>query len=129
MKPKPKNQADLPKNSIGSGQATRSQVRARARKIALANGRSWQEASESDFAQARRQLTGIDFKTASLEAAPESERWNPLPGSTGHKAPTNVSVEEDDGGRSANQQLIDESVAKTEFDQMLQVGKAAAKNS
>ena len=123
MNLEPLKQADLPKNSTGSDTATRNQVRARAREIALANGRSWQEASEADFAQARQELTGIDSKTAILEAAPESERWDPLPGSPGHKAHTNASVDEDDGGRSANQQLVDKGMEKAEQDHARRAGK------
>ena len=129
MNPEALKQADLPKNFAGSHQPTRSQVRARAREIALVNGRSWQEATESDFAQARQELTGSDSKTAILEAAPESERWDPLPGSIGIQAPTNASADEDDGGRSANQQLVEGGIAKAEDDQARQADKTAAKNT
>ena len=69
----------------------------------------------------------LDALTARLEAAPESERWNPVAGSGGHQAPTNASVDEDDGGRSANQQLVEEGIAKAEDNQVRQAEKAAAK--
>ena len=69
----------------------------------------------------------LDAQTARLEAAPESERWNPLAGSGGHQAPTNVSVDEDEAGRSANQQLVEEGIAKAEDNQVRQAEKAAAK--
>ena len=124
MNPEAPRQADLPKDFAGSPKPTRSQVRARAREIALVNGRSWQEATESDFAQARQELTGSDSKTAILETAPESERWDPLPGSPGNQAPTNASADEDDGGRSANQQLIEKGVADAAANQSRQANLA-----
>ena len=71
----------------------------------------------------------IDARTARLEATPESERWDPVPGSSGHQALTNASVDEDDGGRSVNQQLVEEGIAEAEDDQMFRAGKVAAKNT
>ena len=73
------------------------------------------------------ELTGepkIDAKSAALESAPESERWDPLPGSTGHQALTNASADEDDGGRSANQQLIEKGVAEAAANQSRQANLA-----
>lgn len=66
----------------------------------------------------------IDVKSAALENAPESERWDPLPGSTGHQASTNASVDEDDGGRSANQQLIEKGIAQAAANQSRQANLA-----
>ena len=88
--------------------------------------------SKSDLDQARRELTGepaADPKTAVLESAPESERWNLLPGCTGHKVPVAASEDEDDEGRSDNEKLVEEGVAEAEHDQRLQAGKAAAKDT
>jgi hypothetical protein len=51
------------------------------------NGSSAQGASKSHWEQAKRELTGgpdTDPKAAVFESAPESERWNPVLGSTGH---------------------------------------------
>ena len=107
-------------------------VRDRAVELAIINGRSTQEVSKSDWEQAKRELTGasdIDPKTAVLEAAPESERWDPLPGSTGHKMRVAPSEDEDDEGRSDNTKLVEAGVAEAEHDQMLQAGKVAAENS
>ncbi len=42
--------------------------------------------SQADFDQAKRELTGgsdIDPNEAALESVDETERWDPLPGSTG----------------------------------------------
>jgi hypothetical protein len=75
-------------------------------------------------------LTGepdVDPKEAILESAPESERWDPVPGSTGHKVPAAASEDEDEDGRSDNERLVEEGVAEAELDQSFQAAKAAAK--
>ena len=130
MNTNPLKQGDLTENSAGIGTVTRKMVRERARELAVINGRSARETSKSDLAQAKRELTGkedIDPKTAALEAAPESERWDPVPGSTGHKVPVAASEDEDDEGRSDNELLVEQGIAEAEHDQMRQVSKAAAK--
>ena len=103
-------------------------VRARAAELAVIKGRSAQDVLQSDLAQARRELTGepdIDPKQAVLESAPESERWDPVPGSTGHKAPVTASEDEDAEGRSDNERLVEEGVAGALHEQMLQAARAA----
>jgi hypothetical protein len=65
-------------------------------------------------------LTGdsdTDPNEAALESAPESERWDPVHGSTGHKVPVAPSDDEDDEGRSDNERLVDEGIAGAEHDQ------------
>src|SRR5450432_272890 len=127
----PLKQGDLTWNSRGIGTVTSQMLLERARELAVINGRSSQEASEADFAQAKRELTGqtdVDPKTAMLESAPESERWDPVPGSTGHKVPVAAGEDEDDEGRSDNAKLVEEGIAEAEHEQRLQAGKAAAKN-
>jgi hypothetical protein len=64
---------------------------------------------------------------ASLEWAPESDRWDPMPGSTGHKVRVAPSDDEDEEGRSDNERLTEEGVAEAEHDQMLRAARAAAK--
>jgi len=122
----------MTENSAGLGTVTRKMVRERAVELAVINGRSAQEASKSDWEQAKRELTGepdTDPKEAVLESAPESERWDPLPGSTGHKVPAAPSADEDDEGRSDNERLIEEGIAGAEYDQARQAARAAAKES
>jgi len=63
---------------------------------------------------------------AALESAPESERWDPVPGSTGHKVRAASSEDEDDEGRSENEQLVDEGIARAEDDKVVQATRAAA---
>jgi hypothetical protein len=57
---------------------------------------------------------------AALESAPESERWDPVPGSKGHRVPVASSDDEDDEGRSDNERLVDEGIAGAEDDQSRQ---------
>lgn len=132
MKTNPLKEGALTENSAGIGTVTRKMVRERAVELALINGRSAQEVSKSDLEQAKRELTGDsdpDSKEEVLESAPESERWDPVPGSTGHKVPVAPSADEDDEGRSDNERLVDEGVAGAEHDQTRQAARAAAKES
>jgi len=123
MKSNPLKDGALTENSAGIGTVTGQMVRERAVELAVINGRKAKEVSKSDLDQAKRELTGepdMDPKEAVLESAPESERWDPVPGSAGRKAPTAVSEDEDDEGRSDNEKLVEEGVAGAEHDQMRQ---------
>jgi len=132
MKTNPLKDGVLTENSAGIGTVTRQMVRERAVELAVINGRSAQEVSNSDWQQAKRELTDVsnsDLNETILEAAPESERWDPLPGSTGHKVPTAPGDDEDDEGRSDNKRLVDEGIAGAELDQSRQAARAAATES
>jgi hypothetical protein len=132
MKTNPLKTGSVSENSIGIGTVSPERVRERAVELAIINGRSAHEVSKSDLEQAKRELLGepdADPKQALLESAPESERWDPLPGSTGHKAPVEPSVDEDDEGRSDNQKLVEEGVADAEHDQMLRATKEEKKRN
>ncbi len=130
MKTDPSQEAALIINSTGIGTVTRKMVRERATELALINGRSAKDVSATDWEQAKRELTGepdIDPKEAVLESAPESERWDPLPGSTGHIVPVTSIDGEDDDGRSMGEKLINEGVQEAEHDQMIQAARANEK--
>jgi hypothetical protein len=123
MNTNPLKNGVLTENSAGIGTVTRKMVRQRAIELAIINGRSAQEMSKADRIQAKLELTGDsnpDPKEAALESAPESERWDPIPGSTGHKVPVASSEDEDDEGRSDNERLVEEGVAGAEHDQRRQ---------
>ena len=116
----------LTENSAGIGTVTRGMVRERAVELALINGRTALEVSQSDWEQAKRELTGepdTDPKEAVLESAPESERWDPVHGSTGHKVPVASNEDEDDEGRSDSERLVEEGIAEAEHDQRLQAAR------
>jgi hypothetical protein len=122
MKTNPLKEGALTENSAGLGTVTRKMVCERVTEIAVINGRLRNDATISDFAQAKMELTGepdIDPKEAVLESAPEAERWDPLPGSTGHKVSVADSEDEDEEGRSDNERLVEEGIAGAEHDQML----------
>ena len=65
-----------------------------------------------------------DRKEALLESVPESERWNPVPGSAGVESPTNSSVDEDVDGRSVHEQLVEEGAADAALDSRKQSSKS-----
>ena len=129
MDKNPLNKGVITENLVGIGTVTRKMVKQRALELAAINGRAARDVSPADWAQAKRELTGgseLTSHDAALASAPESERWDPLPGSTGHKAPESPSEDEDDEGRSEGEQLVEHGVAEAEHDQMLQAAKEAA---
>jgi len=131
MNTNPLKQGALIENTTGIGTVTREMVRARAAELGLINGRSTQEVSQADWDQAKRELTGepeMDPNQAILESAPESERWDPVHGSTGGKAPVVPSEDEDDEGQSDSARLFEEGVHEAEHDQMLQAAKIQNEN-
>jgi hypothetical protein len=113
-------------NGAGIGTVTRGMVRERAVELAIINGRPASEVSPSDWDQAKRELTGgsdTEPKDVVLESAPESERWDPVHGSTGHKAPESSSDDENEDGKSDSAMLVEEGIAEAEHDQMLQAAR------
>ena len=123
MKIDPPNEAALIVNAKGVGTVTNKMVRERAVELATIDGRSSQEVSKSDWQQAKRELTGgsdIDPKEEILENAPESERWNPVAGSTGHIVTVPSVDGEDEEGRSASERLVEEGMLEAEHDQMVE---------
>lgn len=120
----------MTENSVGISTVTRKIVKSRAIELAIADDRTAEEVSPADWQQAKRELSGqpdLDPKTAMLESAPETERWDPVPGSTGEKVPVAAGEDEDDEGRSDNERLVDEGMAEAELDQNLQAAKDALK--
>jgi hypothetical protein len=127
MKTNPLKQGALTENGVGIGTVTQEMVRERAIELAVIDGRSEKNVSVFDLERAKRELTGetdIDPKEAIMEAAPESERWDPVAGSTGHKVGATFNDDEDDEGRSDSERLVEEGVSEAEHDQMVQSAKA-----
>ena len=123
MKNNPLKDGAVTENSAGIGTVNRAMVRERAIELAVINGRTAQEVSKDDWEQAKRELTGKsdeDPKQLLLEDADESERWDPLPGSTGKKEETNASEDEDEEGESDQTRLTEEGMADAEHHQMRQ---------
>ncbi len=96
-------------------------VEARARELARINGRDASKPTKADYQQAKRELTGeedIDRQKENLESVPESERWDPVPGSSGHQAAESPGEDEDAEGRSEAAQMFEEGIDEAEHDQM-----------
>ncbi len=126
MNKNPLKKGMLTENAVGIGTVTRGMVRDRAAELAVINGRSAQEPSKNDWDEAKRELTGsseLDPREALLESAPESDRWDPLPGSLGIQRPESPSEDEDNEGRSDSAQLVEEGVTEAAHDQMLQAAR------
>ena len=129
MKTNPLKDGIVSENSAGIGTVTREMVRARAAELAILDGHLSNDATKAHFAQAKRELTGLpdeDPKDAILESAPESERWDPFPGSPGIPGPDVPNEDDDDDeGRNESAQLAEEGVHEAEHDQMLQAEESA----
>jgi hypothetical protein len=114
-------------NAAGIGTVTPAMVEARARELAAINGHPSQP-SEADYQQAKRELTGeeeTDPQDESRgETVPESDGWEPVPGSTGRQAADSLGEDEDAEGRSESAQMFEEGVSEAEHDQMRQASRA-----
>jgi len=127
MRKDPLNKGIIMENADGIGTVTTAMVEARARELALINGHDSSEPSETDYRQAKRELTGdseIDAPGETLESLPESERWDPVPGSSGHQAAESFGEDEDAEGRSESAQMFEEGIIEAEHDQMLRAAEA-----
>jgi hypothetical protein len=116
-------------NAVGIGPVTRAMVHKRALELALIAGQPPHHVRQSDYEQAKRELTGgadIDLQDSELESLPESKRWDPVPGSEGTQAPESPNEDEDDEGRSETEQLVDQGAEEADRDRMFQAAKAAA---
>jgi len=130
MKTNPLKKGMLIDRSVGIGTVTRAMLRQRAIEIAIINGRSRDKVLESDWEQAKRELTGgqeMDPKEAMLESVPESGAWDPVPGSEGYKVPEAPSEDEDSEGRSDEQRLIEEGMEEADEEVMLEAAEAPRK--
>ena len=116
-------------NAAGIGAVTPAMVEARARELAAINGHPSQP-SEADYQQAKRELTGgaeTDPKEENVRSIPESDDWDPVPGSSGRQAAESPGEDEDAEGRSESAQMFEEGVNEAEHDQMRQASRADEK--
>ena len=126
MKTNPLDEGRISNHSKPLGTVTREMVLARAREIAIINDRSPHEVLDSDFEQARRELTGEGDESPQQraeEALPESERWDPVPGSQGKKY--NKFPADDE--QTENEKLVQQGLEDAEHDQMLEGSKEEAR--
>ena len=129
MNKNPLNKGMIEENAVGIGEISLEMVEERASELALIAGRP---VSQEDGEQALRELTGGDEMDATqilLESLSEDERWDPVPGSSGHQAETSAREDEDEEGRTESAQLFEEGVNEAAHDQMLQAAISAAETS
>jgi len=124
MNENPLNTGMLEENSVGIGEISGEMVADRAKELALIAGRP---VNQSDHDQALRELTGgpsMDPEEALLESVTEDERWDPVPGSTGHQAKESASEDEGEDGQTEGARLVEEGVSEAGHDRMLQAARA-----
>jgi hypothetical protein len=118
-------------NADGIGTVTPAMVEARARELAVINGHGSSGPTKADYKQAKRELTGeeeIDPQEENLESVPESEGWDPVPGSTGRQAAESLGEDEDAEGRSEAAQMYEEGIDEAEHDQMRRAAEPEQKS-
>jgi hypothetical protein len=126
MRRNPLNKGIIMENADGIGTVTPAMVEARARELARINGRDSSKPTKADYQQAKRELTGeeeIDPQEENLGSVPESENWDPVPGSTGLQAADSLGEDEDAEGRSEAAQMYEEGINEAEHDQMLRAAE------
>ena len=117
----------IAEHSRGIGTVTREMVLVRARELALINGREPDQITESDWAEAKRELLGQEGlvpEETPAELLPESERWDPTPVSTGHKVGEQPAHDE----QSDAETLIEQGIAEAEHDRMVEGVKEERRN-
>ena len=131
MRKNPLNKGIIMENAAGIGTVTSEMIEARARELAAINGHPASEPSETDYQQAKRELTGegeLDPQEENSESISESEGWDPVPGSSGRQSEESLGEDEDAEGRSESAQLFEEGVSEAEHDQMRQASRADEKS-
>src|SRR5947199_1646069 len=122
MRKNPLNKGIIMENAAGIGTVTSEMVEARALELAAINGRP-SKPSEADYQQAKRELTGeaeMDPQEESRESVPDSEGWDPVPGSTGRQAADSLGQDGDAKGRSEGAQLNGKGAGEAEHEQRRQ---------
>jgi hypothetical protein len=105
-------------HSKGLGTVTLGMVRARARELALINGRPTEPLSSLDLEEAKRELLGEPTPPPEgfrEDALPESERWDPVSGSEGHQAGTVPAHDE----QTDSEKFVEQGMDEAEHDQMV----------
>ena len=128
METNPVNKGSISNNFSGIGAVTNEMIDKRACELAILSGRAAKDVTDADFEQAARELNGetdLDKDEIALESLPESDRWNPVPGSPGKQSEELPSEDEDEEGRSETTLLVEGGVREAEHDQMVQAEETA----
>ena len=113
------DQGRVSEGGRGIGTVTKDMVMQRAREIAVIKGREAGKVLDSDVDEAQRELLGEDElkpEPTAAENLSEDERWDPVPGSPGRKAPSTLDSDEETDA----EKLTDEGVADAEHDREVQ---------
>jgi len=128
MDKNPVNKGIIANHFKGIGPVTAEMIHKRAVELAVLSGRVPPRVTQPEYEQATRELTGRseqDRQDKEIDEIPESERWDPVPGSQGTRGPDLANEDEDDGeGRNESAQLVEEGVHDAEHDQMLEAERS-----
>ena len=119
MKENPIDRGRFSLRGQGLGTVTEAMVRRRAAELAIIKGRSKDNILQSDLEEARRELTGQERLVPNPEPEEEldeSQRWDPVGGSSGSSAPIVPPSDE----QVFPEKLVEEGVEDAEQDQMLE---------
>ncbi len=106
----------------GMGVPSPEEVEKRAREIAIIDERNPDEFTDTDWNQARRELTGVEHPGPPEETeqnAEVTEEWNVVASSSGHRAPR-PGVEEEE---TLGEQLVTGGLEEAAHDQILEARK------
>lgn len=125
MNIKPLRESAIMIHGNGVGTISYDLIRKRASELAEIDGRAAADASQADWDEAERELTS-GAEPTSLESVPESERWNPIPGTFGQEATVEFHDNEDEDGSSVEARLVQAGAAEADHDQKLAAARNAA---
>lgn len=119
MNTNPLKQGNITVNLSGIGTVSWEMVKQRASEIAVINGRTDGRIQESDWEEARRELTGA------VEADPTAgtEGWSATIGGRGKVAPESPGEDTDQEGHSTSAQLVEQGLQEAEHDTMLRASR------
>ena len=118
-----KTSAKISDHFAGLGTVTRDMVEKRAREIAMINGRAPDKFTQTDFWEAKQELTGavVDSTAREEEAIETTTGRDGNPGTTAHQTPTRSARDE----QTVAEELVQQGLEEAEHEQMV----ASAKNS
>lgn len=124
MNTKPLREGAIMIHGNGVGTISYEMIRNRASELAEIDGREAADASQADWDEAERELTSW-VEPASLESVPESERWNPISGTSGQEAAVEFDDNEDEEGRSVEERLVQAGAAEADHERKLAAARDA----
>jgi hypothetical protein len=113
-------------HGTGMGTVTREMVQKRARELAISDGRSADEVTQADFAQARRELIGAGMSNNDdLDEAASTSNWDPAPGTIGRRAES----QEVDDEETIAEHLMHEGIEEADHDERVESGRESRRES